>query len=87
MGLLDKDMTEVSNTFYEAIKVALVKSAFLSSNKLLKYLYRSDFKHFKASMLNWCKCANVYMEKFMDQVKRSHSSGEPLDPLISKKHS
>ncbi|XP_065051327.1 1,25-dihydroxyvitamin D(3) 24-hydroxylase, mitochondrial-like [Rhopilema esculentum] len=83
MGLLDKDMTEVSHTFYEAIKVALVKSAYFSSNKMLKYLYRSDYKHLKASILNWYKSANHYMEKFMDQVKRSQSSGEPLDPLIS----
>eukprot|EP00795_Rhopilema_esculentum_P012775 gene12775-3508_t len=83
MGLLDKDMTEVSKTFFEAIKVALGKSVYFSRSKLLKFIYRSDFKQLQASILNWYKSASHYMEEFMDQVKRCPSLG---DSLISKEN-
>ena len=83
MGLLDKDMTEVSKTFFEAIKVALAKSVYFSRSKLLKFIYPSDFKQLQTSILNWYKTANHYMEEFMDQGKRCLSLD---DSLISKEN-
>ena len=81
-GLLDHSLTGENRRFYEAIKVALTNSMFLSRSKWMKYAYRKKYNDFKDGMREWYKIGLKHTKTVLDLIEAAEKSGKVLEENI-----